>query len=119
MANDHADDVKKHVRTYLFVFAALLVLTVVTVAAGSFTTGVFISVTVALIIASVKAFLVAGYFMHLLDEKPAIYGVLVLTAAFAFVMMSVFLWGLKSPLSGTVRSPLQPTITQAQAPEGH
>ena len=103
MVSDHADGMKKQVRVYMLVFVALLVLTFVTVTAGGLTTGVLISIAVALVIATVKGFLVAGYFMHLTDEKPAIYGVLIITVAFFAAMMILFLWGLNSPLSGTVQ----------------
>ena len=43
---------------------------------------------VALAIASVKGFLVAGYFMHLLSEKKLIYAVLLLTLFF----LALLLW---------------------------
>ena len=119
MMSDHAGDMKKNVQVYIVVFVALLVLTVVTVAAGSITAGAVVSITIALIIASVKGFLVAGYFMHLIKEKPVIYGVLLMTATCSAVMMVLFLWGLNSPLHGTDSSPLQQVVTQAQVPEGH
>ncbi len=51
-------------KSYLVVFAALLVLTVVTVLAAYIDLGTF-STVVALGIAGVKAFLVFTYFMHL------------------------------------------------------
>lgn len=40
---------------------------------------VALTVAVALFIASVKAFLVAGFFMHLISEKKMIYGILAAT----------------------------------------
>lgn len=119
MANEHADDVKKHVRVYIAVFVTLLVLTIVTVAASYIPAGVVIAIAIALLIASVKGFLVASYFMHLIKEKPAIYALLLMTASFAAVMMSLFVWSLNSPLEGTSSAPLQQAVTQTQAPEGH
>lgn len=66
-------DVKKHVRGYFIVFGALLIGTVLTVWASYFHFGAAdsntMNIVVALIIACTKAFLVAGYFMHLISEK--------------------------------------------------
>ncbi len=59
-------------KTYLGVFGALLVLTVITVAAAQFDFGAMNGV-VAMVIASTKAFFVLAYFMHLkYDEKTFI-----------------------------------------------
>jgi cytochrome c oxidase subunit 4 len=58
-------------RTYVLVLAALLVLTAVTVAASGIHFGSpAVNVIVALGIASLKASLVALFFMHLLHDKP-------------------------------------------------
>ena len=48
-----------------------------------------VAVTVALIVASIKGTLVAGYFMHLIDEKKLIYAVLALTVVFFIVLMAL------------------------------
>jgi cytochrome c oxidase subunit IV len=92
MAGDHAVDIDKHVRVYIMVFVALMVLTVVTVAISRFHLPVPIAVTVALIVALIKGSLVAGYFMHLVSEKKLIYAVLALTAVFfaALIALPVF-----------------------------
>ncbi|OGG49341.1 MAG: hypothetical protein A3F84_25045 [Candidatus Handelsmanbacteria bacterium RIFCSPLOWO2_12_FULL_64_10] len=82
-----AEEVRKHVRVYLMVFAALAVLTAVTVMVSYFHLPVHTAVIVALIIASVKGSLVAGYFMHLISEEKIIYWVLALTALFFIVLM--------------------------------
>lgn len=82
-----AEEVRKHVRVYLTVFAALAFLTIVTVAVSYFHLPVHTAIIVALIIASVKGSLVAGYFMHLISEEKIIYWVLVLTAVFFIVLM--------------------------------
>ena len=79
--------VKKSVRTYILVFVALMVLTVVTVAVSSLHLSVGAAITVALIIATFKATLVAGYFMHLLSERKLIYSTLILTGIFFLVLM--------------------------------
>jgi cytochrome c oxidase subunit IV len=77
---DHAADIDRHVRVYITVFVALMVLTVVTVAVSRLHLSVPIAVTVALFVAIIKGGLVAGYFMHLVSEKKLIYAVLALMA---------------------------------------
>ncbi len=52
-------------KTHMNVFAALIVLTVVTVAAARIDLGGLLNFILAMGIASVKAALVMGYFMHL------------------------------------------------------
>ena len=91
-AGDHAVDIDKHVRVYITVFVALMVLTIVTVAISRFHFPVPIAVTVALIVAIIKGALVACYFMHLISEKKLIYAVLALTIVFfvALIALPVF-----------------------------
>jgi cytochrome c oxidase subunit 4 len=88
MAHDHAD-IDKHVRIYIAVFVALMVLTVVTVAIARFHLPVPLAVAAALIVATIKGGLVACYFMHLISEKKLIYAVLGLTAAFFVALLAL------------------------------
>ncbi len=60
-------------RTYIGVYAALVLLTVVTVLVSFVNLGVM-NVVVALLIASVKASLVALFFMHLKGEGRLVWG---------------------------------------------
>ncbi|MEO5803800.1 MAG: cytochrome C oxidase subunit IV family protein [Verrucomicrobiota bacterium] len=99
MSDNHtAHDVSKHVRGYLIVFGALLIGTVLTVWASHFHFGNKDSnvgnIVVALIIALTKAFLVAGYFMHLISEKKLIYSVLAFTGFFFAGLMFLTLWSM-------------------------
>ena len=87
MSETHAENIKKHVRTYIMVFVALLALTMVTVAVSTLHLSTAAAVTVALIIAVIKGSLVASYFMHLISEKKLIYAVLVLTVVFFVGLM--------------------------------
>jgi len=87
--SDHAVDIDRHVRVYITVFVALMVLTVVTVAISRLHLSVPVAVTVALLVAIVKGSLVACYFMHLISEKKLIYAVLILTAAFFVVLLAL------------------------------
>ena len=85
----HAVDIDKHVRIYITVFVALMVLTIITVAISRVHLPVPIAVTVAMIVAAIKGTLVACYFMHLISEKKLIYAVLVLTAAFFVALLAL------------------------------
>ncbi len=89
MTSDHAVDIDKHVRVYITVFVALMVLTLITVAISYLDLTVPIAVTVALFVATVKGALVAGYFMHLISEKKLIIAVLLLTAVFFVALMAL------------------------------
>ena len=89
VTSDHAADIDRHVRVYITVFVALMVLTIVTVAVSRFHLPVHIAVTVALLVATVKGALVACYFMHLISEKKLIYAVLALTAVFFLVLLAL------------------------------
>ncbi len=84
----HDDHFSHHVRRYLFVFYALLFGTLVTVGASYIPFGNHaFNIAVALFIACGKAFLVAGYFMHLISERKMIYGLLIFTACFFLGLM--------------------------------
>ena len=89
MTGDHAVDIDRHVRVYITVFVALMVLTIVTVAVSRFHLPVPIAVTVALLVAIIKGSLVAGYFMHLISEKKLILAVLALTVVFFAVLLAL------------------------------
>ena len=96
MTSDHAADtghsaadIDRHVKVYIIVFVALMVLTVITVAIARVHLPVPIAITLALIVATIKGGLVAGYFMHLVSEKKLILAVMVLTMAFFVVLLAL------------------------------
>jgi cytochrome c oxidase subunit 4 len=96
MTSDHAADlghnaadIDRHVKVYITVFVALMVLTIVTVAISRFHLPVHIAVTLALLVAIVKGSLVACYFMHLISEKKVIYAVLLVTVAFFIALLAL------------------------------
>jgi cytochrome c oxidase subunit IV len=89
MTSDHAVDIDRQVRIYLAVFAALLVLTVVTVAVSYLELSVPAAVGVALLVAIVKGTLVACCFMHLIAERKLIYAMLMLTVVFFAVLLAL------------------------------
>jgi cytochrome c oxidase subunit 4 len=86
---DHAADIDRHVKVYITVFVALMILTVVTVAISRFHPPVAIAVTIALLVATIKGSLVACYFMHLISEKKLIIAVLALTAVFFVALLTL------------------------------
>jgi caa(3)-type oxidase subunit IV len=87
----HSDpeSIKKNIRVYLMIGAALFVGTALTVAANQVHLAVPLAITVALIIATTKGSLVAAVFMHLSNEKKWIYGALILTLIGFIVVMSL------------------------------
>ena len=89
MPGDHAADIDRHVRIYIGVFVALMVLTIITVAIARVHLPLPLAVTAALLVASIKGALVACYFMHLISEKKLIYAVLLLTVAFFIVLLAL------------------------------
>ena len=89
-ARDHDPaDIDRHVRVYIMVFVALMVLTIVTVAVSRFHLSVPVAVAVALLVATVKGALVACYFMHLISEKKLILAVLAPDRAFFVVLLAL------------------------------
>jgi cytochrome c oxidase subunit IV len=86
---DHSspEEFKKHLGQYYVVFVALLCLTAITVGVSYLKLNRPLAIAIALVIASVKAGLVAGVFMHLISEKKVIYAVLMLTAAFFLLVL--------------------------------
>ena len=96
--NHTAHDVSQHTQIYLYIFGALAVLTVVTVAIGYLSLPIGTAVVVALLIASVKGSLVASVFMHLRSEKKIIYWLLLMTfffllALFILIIASIYDFG--------------------------
>src|SRR5438270_9861270 len=90
----HDEHFQQHIRRYLYVFYALIFGTIITVLASYIPFGGHrsLNIAVALVIASGKAFLVCGYFMHLISERKMIYGILAFTAFFFAGLMALTLW---------------------------
>ena len=85
--HDSPEEIKKHFGKYYAVFVALLCLTAVTVGVSYLKLPRPAAVAVALVIATIKAGLVAAVFMHLISEKKVIYAVLILTAMFFLLVL--------------------------------
>ena len=78
----HDIDIDKWVRTYMYVFGALFVGTILTVAASYIELPTGPAIALALVIACAKGSLVVLFFMHLVDEKKLIYWVMGLAVVF-------------------------------------
>ena len=124
--SEHTQNPKAEAAVYLKTLIALLILTGITVGASyiHFGSGAA-NVVVALTIATIKATLVALFFMHLLHDKP----VNGLIAATGFIFLGLFLMftlldfdtrenPLPRNLPGIVTPPPAATAT-ATAPEHH
>ena len=80
----------------MLVFVALIIGTIITVAVNYLHfKSVALTVAIALLIATIKAFLVAGYFMHLISERKMIYGILTATAFFFAGLMFLTIWSME------------------------
>src|SRR5437660_11784849 len=80
---EYAHNVQKHVRGYLMVGALLLVSTGITVAPSYVDFGARkANIAVSMLVATLKASMVAAIFMHLAAEKRLIYRILIFTGFF-------------------------------------
>jgi caa(3)-type oxidase subunit IV len=89
------EEMRHHIRRYLIVGVALAIGTAMTVWASLINFGSReINIVVALIIATVKGGLVAGFFMHLVSERKMVYAVLATTAFFFTGLLFLTLWSM-------------------------
>ncbi len=88
---NHAhSDANKYVPVFMFVFLALAVGTVITVLAAQVHFGGAWNVIIAMLIATIKASLVAAIFMHLKWEKaPSVWWVLGICIVFFAVLVAL------------------------------
>lgn len=101
--SDHSHDISKQVRIYILIFIALLVGTIVTVALNYMHfESKALTIGIALFVATIKAALVACYFMHLISERKLIYGVLAFTVFFFIGLMFLTLWAHADPPLNTI-----------------
>jgi caa(3)-type oxidase subunit IV len=92
----HSDQesIRKTIRTYWMIGAALFAFTVITVVVNQVHLAVPLAITVALIIATMKGSMVASVFMHLSHERKWVYGALILTVIGFAILMTVPLFTL-------------------------
>jgi caa(3)-type oxidase subunit IV len=84
-----AESIRKSIRSYVMVGAALFVFTGITVAVNQIHLAVPLAITLALLIAGTKGTMVAMIFMHLNHEKKWIYGALLLTVIGFLILIFV------------------------------
>ena len=89
------------VRRYLVVLGALLVLTLLTIAASTLMLPSPVTMSLGLAIAAAKGALVALFFMHLSSERTLIYVALSFTAVFALALFALTLWSEADHIAGT------------------
>ncbi|MEE2777744.1 MAG: cytochrome C oxidase subunit IV family protein [Acidobacteriota bacterium] len=99
MSGHSPEEIRASVKVYMLVFGALAVGTVVTVLASYLDIPIGLAITLALLIAAVKASLVALFFMHLKGEVRTIMWTLMITALFFVVLIAVPLSGYADSLS--------------------
>ncbi len=108
-AADHAAaeaaDIASHIGAYVKVGVALLVLTGITVGLSYVDFGSrSMNIVVGMIVASIKAGLVAAIFMHLKGEKITIWRFLWMTTIFAIGLFFLTYLAHSDPISGTTHS---------------
>ena len=111
-------DVSKEVRKYMLVFGALIIGTILTVAVSYVELHPhWKNIAIGLVIAIVKGGLVAGFFMHLIDERKLIYGVLGATVFFFIGLMYLTLWSSEPSSFIHIKKPAEAgqTMKPAQA----
>jgi caa(3)-type oxidase subunit IV len=112
------DHVKKRVRTYRLIGAALFMFTAITVGVNQVHLVVPMAITVALIIAAIKGSMVASVFMHLSHEKQWIYGALLLTVLGFIILIFVPLFTVMDGI-GTLSETARAAAEQAAHTAGH
>ena len=83
---EHASDPQAEARGHILTLVALLILTAITVGASYINFGAG-NVVIALTIATIKASIVALFFMHLLHDRP-VNGIIAVTG---FLFLGIFL----------------------------
>ena len=92
MSAHSPEAIQKEVKIYVRVFAALGILTVLTVGVSYLKLPLALTIAAALFIASVKGSLVAAFFMHLASEKRIIWSILALAACFFIFLLFYPSW---------------------------
>ena len=89
MATESKESIEHHIQTYIRVFIALGILTVITVAVSYLDVSFIEAFFIAMVVASIKGSLVLGYFMHLITERQMIIWILVATVTTFIILMFI------------------------------
>lgn len=99
---EHAVDLKSYVRRCVYVFIAVVFTTSLMIWASFLHDfGWPAKVSIILGIATVNAFVVAGFLMHLLSERRMIYALLFFTVIFFIGLMGLTIWAMHDTPLGT------------------
>ena len=89
MTTESKESIEHHIQTYIRVFIALGVLTVITVAVSYLNVSFIEAFFIAMTVATIKGSLVLGYFMHLITERQMIIWILVATVTTFIILMFI------------------------------
>ena len=89
MATESKESIEHHIQTYIRVFIALGILTVITVAVSYLNVSFIEAFFIAMTVATIKGSLVLGYFMHLITERQMIIWILVATVTTFIILMFI------------------------------
>ena len=89
MATESKESIEHHIQTYIRVFIALGVLTVITVAVSYLNVSFIEAFFIAMTVATIKGSLVLGYFMHLITERQMIIWILLATVTTFIILMFI------------------------------
>lgn len=113
------ETIRQEMRRALIVFGALAILTLITVAISRLSLPGWQAVALALVVAAIKATLIAAFFMHLLSERRLIYALLL----FTLFLLGMLLWGpwhhrlnAQKVYKGYDLNASQPSATATQSP---
>ncbi len=96
---DNLEAIQKSIKWYIVIGTLLILLSGATVALSYWELPTHsLNILVGMILATIKATLVALIFMHLNHEKSLIYKILAFTVAFAIVLFTLFILAHEDPL---------------------
>jgi cytochrome c oxidase subunit 4 len=89
MRDYEAEDVSRNVKIYVIVFTTLSALTILTVLLSFVDLPTHHAAGAVIVVASVKASLIAAFFIHLISERKVILFPLLLCSAFLVALMAL------------------------------
>ncbi|HVA67543.1 MAG TPA: cytochrome C oxidase subunit IV family protein [Elusimicrobiota bacterium] len=111
-AAGHGGHAAPNVKLYMLIFGALAFLTLLTVLISYIHLPPGPAIAAAISIAVIKSSLVVLFFMHLINERPIIYGIL---AVVAFFVLFLYLGPMADTIATSGRRPAQSVPTAVEA----
>jgi caa(3)-type oxidase subunit IV len=98
--SDNVEEIQKSIKKYLFIGALLILASGATVWLSYVELPTHsLNILVGMILATIKATLVALIFMHLNHERSTIYKILIFTVVLAVVLFTLFIFSHEDPLT--------------------